>query len=258
MVLLAGEEWCSPLFVLMDRQETAPQQRRELARQWRRLLAERPFMAGAMLLVVTPTREEMDQWDFYTSASRERKSVPPSPVYMATASAIVDPWRCRWERVDGKGSVYLASSLHRLGQAPLDLPLPFRNARSAVLPDGRKGLDRRETTVEQPSPAARRALATLLRHPACRTEELAGLSVEEQEKVLASLVERGLARQVDDRWTVTKEGDRLGRRLLGVSPTARSAFPRPFLTSLSPGRARLSRRSGQIAPASGREGALPA
>jgi hypothetical protein len=232
MALLIGEEWCSPLFVLVDRQETAPRQRRELARQWTRLLAERPFMAGAMLLVVTPTREEMDQWDFYTSASRERKSTPPPPVYMATASGIVDPWRCRWERVDGKGSLYLASSLHRLAQAPLDLPLPFRNARSAVLPDDRRRLDRRGTMVEQPSPAVRRALVTLLRHPACRTEEmaaLAGLSEEEQEKVLAGLVERGLARQVDDRWTVTKEGDRLGRRLLGVSPTASSAFPRPSL-----------------------------
>jgi len=256
MVLLVEEEWCTPLFVLVDRQEASFDRRRLLVRGWARLLAERPYMAGAMMLVVTPTREEMDQWDFLATVSRERKGIPPLPLYLATAGAIAAPWQVEWERAEGKGSTYLFPSLHRLGQVPLDLPLPFRGARAPVLPawEGMRG--KSGIRLKQPSPAGRQALVALLRHPACTAGEaaaFAGLGEEEAAKVLEGLAGKGLVREAEGRWTATEEGDRLGRRLLGRAAASQSAFPRPsLLPHHLEARSFLARLAREVRAAGGR------
>lgn len=229
MVLLVEEEWCTPLFVLVDRQEASFDRRRLLVRGWARLLAERPYMAGAMMLVVTPTREEMDQWDFLATVSRERKGIPPLPLYLATAGAIAAPWQVEWERAEGKGSTYLFPSLHRLGQVPLDLPLPFRGARAPVLPawEGMRG--KSGIRLKQPSPAGRQALVALLRHPACTAGEaaaFAGLGEEEAAKVLLFLGGGGPA----------------GRMLALVAVLAGAFAPRLYLSARLRARQRLALR----------------
>ncbi len=231
MVIAMGEEWFAPLFVVVDRQERTPARRREMARRWTRLLAEMPSMAGAMLLVVTPTREEMEQWDMYVSASRDRRSLPPPPVYMATAGAIADPWGATWTRTEGRGSGPLYASLHRMGQLPASLPLPFRSARPAALPASlAPGSASRVKTSQHVSAGMRRAITTLLRHPLCRPEELAplaGAGRVEMERLLEEMERRGLARAVEGRWVATREGEQMGRRLLGVPAAARGVFPAP-------------------------------
>jgi hypothetical protein len=233
MAVVMGEEWFAALFVMVDRQETTPARRREMARQWTRLLAEMPAMAGAMILVVTPTLEEMDQWDMYVSASRDRRSLAPPPVYMATAGAIADPWEATWVRTEGRGSGPLYASLHRMAQLPASLPLPFRSARPAALPASlAPGSASRDKAPQHISAGMRRAIITLLRHPLCRPEEvapLAGVGEVEAERLLQEMERQGLARSVEGRWVVTKEGEQMGRRLLGVAPAARGAFPAPSM-----------------------------
>jgi hypothetical protein len=229
MAVVMGEEWFAALFVVVDRQETTPARRKEMARQWTRLLAEMPAMAGAMILVVTPTLEEMDQWDMYVSASRDRRSLPPLPVYMATAGAISDPWEATWVCTEGRGSGPLYASLHRMGQLPACLPLPFRSARPAALPVSlAPGSASRVKAPQHISAGMRRAITTLLRHPLCRPEELAplaGVGEVEAERLLQEMERQGLARSVEGRWVVTKEGEQMGRRLLAGSPATRGVFP---------------------------------
>ena len=233
MVVTMGEEWFSAMFVVVDRQETTPSRRREMARRWTRLLAEMPAMAGAMLLVVTPTREEMDQWDLYVSASRDRRSLPPPPVYLATGGAVVNPWGVTWTRTEGRGSGPLYALLHRIGQLPASLPLPFRSAQPAALPSSLPpGTARGEGMPQPMSAGMRRAITALLRHPLCRLEELAslaGVSMAEAERIVGELERQGLAHAVEERWVATREGEQIGRRLLGVSAAARSVFPSPLL-----------------------------
>ncbi len=233
MAVVMGNDWFSALFVVVDRQEVPPAKRQELARRWTRLLAELPAMAGAMLLVVTPTREEMDQWDLYVSASRDRRALPPPPVYMAAAGALVDPWGATWTRTEGRGSAPLYASLHRMGQLPAALPLPFRSARPAALPVALPpGSASEGWAPERPSAGMRRLLAEILRHPLCRPEELAhlaGTGMVETERLLAELELRGLVRAAGERWVATEEGERMGRRLLGAPPLARGVFPTPSL-----------------------------
>lgn len=254
MVLLLGKEWCTPVFVLVDRQDITPGQRRQLARSWTRLLAERPFMAGAMLLLVTPTREEMDQWDFYLSVSRHKRGTTPPPVYMATASALAQPWESKWERPEGKGAVSLYASLHRLGQVPLDLPLPFRGARPPVLPvDG--GTETRTVMAPRLSRAAKRLLLAAMRHPGSRDGEVtafAGLAGPEAEKALAALADGGLLRSVDGRWLPTKEGEAMARRLAGLGSRRRSIPTPPLLPHHLEARAFLAALAQAVQAAGGK------
>jgi hypothetical protein len=231
MAVVMGEEWFAALFVVVDRQEMTPARRKEMARQWTRLLAEMPAMAGAMILVVTPTLEEMDQWDMYVSASRDRRSLPPPPVYMATAGAISDPWEATWVRTEGRGGGPLYALVHRMGRLPVSLPLPFRSARPATLPAGlAPGSASRVKAPGHISAGMRRAITTLVRHPLCRPEELAplaGVGEVEAERLLQEMECQDLAHAVEGRWVVTKEGEQMGRRLLGVAPAARGVFPAP-------------------------------
>lgn len=261
MVLVAGDDWCTPIFVLVDRQERTAKGRQELARAWTRLVAEMPVMAGAMMLVVTPTCEEMDQWDLYLSSSRGRRGAPRPPVYMATAEALSRPWEAQWARTEGGGEVRLYASLHRLGQVPLSLPLPFRGARAPVLPapvppGSRQAGDR----TRRVGAGRRRILVTVLRHPGCTCDEvaaLAGTGAEETRRVLADLQKGGYVSGVEGRWTATAEGERLGRRLLGVSPAARRPFPGPsFLPHQLELRAFLARLAAEARRAGGQVVAL--
>jgi len=260
IVVLVGEDWCTPIFVLVDRQERLPRQRQALARAWTRLLSEMPVMAGAMLLLVTPSYEEMDQWDMYLSTSWGRRGVPLPPVYMATAGALSRPWEALWTRVEGRGTARLYATLHRLGQAPLSLPLPFRQARAPALPPWTPPGSGERPPAMPPGAGRRRVLAVLLRHPGSTTAEvaaLAGTTPEETGRVLEAMDREGLARGVEGRWTATSQGERLGRRLLGVPIGAKRVFPAPsFLPHQLELRAFLARLAREVRAAGGRVAAL--